>query len=311
MDNHYDTGWDKTFVAKLSKMPRPNHSPGRLGSRVPFHWYRYCNFLIDIAIATGCDSSLNSIDVGCYRGRFTGWMSQRSKKVYAFDPNLRALGFRNDWNNWWTEPVRNKIVYVSAALGAETGTANYHEYRDANNLHRNAAWNSLIDRGHKQRFDFFKNQTLVEDESYSVPVERLDDIIQDSVGFIKIDAEDYDTQVLLGAKNLLEKCQPTVVCEVRSTPGDKTVDLMRSWGYEAYPMGRILQGPVDDNSLCLQNMMFVPSSETEIKNKLISAHNLYVYETQRLLGLGLTADQYHSLNADWISIHLRNLTQAR
>jgi FkbM family methyltransferase len=52
--------------------------------------------------------------------------------------------------------------------------------------------------------------------SYTVPVKRLDDLLQDNdtpVGFIKLDVEGYELSVLLGAKETIEKYKPILYVE--------------------------------------------------------------------------------------------------
>lgn len=50
---------------------------------------------------------------------------------------------------------------------------------------------------------------------------RLDDIIKDDVGFIKIDVEGHELAVLKGATSLINRCRPVLLveCEERHSPG--------------------------------------------------------------------------------------------
>jgi FkbM family methyltransferase len=57
-----------------------------------------------------------------------------------------------------------------------------------------------------------------DDDAFDVPIARLDDYWHKAgapvVNFLKIDAEGSEPRILAGAEHLIEKCRPTVACEV-------------------------------------------------------------------------------------------------
>ena len=61
------------------------------------------------------------------------------------------------------------------------------------------------------------NAKVVQHGGVEVPVRTLDDLWiengREQVGFIKIDTEGFDGQVLLGAKSLLQECRPNLLVE--------------------------------------------------------------------------------------------------
>ncbi len=68
--------------------------------------------------------------------------------------------------------------------------------------------------------------------TYSVPVVTLDSYNFDKVGFIKIDVEGFELEVLKGARSLIERCHPILYIE--DDRRDKSVELrafIRSLGY--------------------------------------------------------------------------------
>ncbi|OJV12703.1 MAG: hypothetical protein BGO21_02870 [Dyadobacter sp. 50-39] len=72
---------------------------------------------------------------------------------------------------------------------------------------------------------------------YQVQLKRLDDLYPDEIDItaIKIDVENYELEVLKGAKNLLERNKPTIYCELWDNEVRYSVfDLVRSIGYEIY-----------------------------------------------------------------------------
>jgi hypothetical protein len=48
----------------------------------------------------------------------------------------------------------------------------------------------------------------------TVPLEKLDNLFKDDVGFIKIDVEGHEAQVLDGASETLIRCQPRLLVEI-------------------------------------------------------------------------------------------------
>lgn len=68
--------------------------------------------------------------------------------------------------------------------------------------------------------------------SYTVPVETLDSYNFDNVGFIKIDVEGFEEQVLLGGKETINKYKPTLYIEDDRIHNRKALrDLIKQMGY--------------------------------------------------------------------------------
>lgn len=72
---------------------------------------------------------------------------------------------------------------------------------------------------------------------YEVPIQRLDDIYtsDDSIVAIKIDVENYEYEVLKGAKDLLVRNKPLIYCELWDNQNrEYALDLLYSIGYESF-----------------------------------------------------------------------------
>lgn len=72
---------------------------------------------------------------------------------------------------------------------------------------------------------------------YEVPVRRLDDIYtnHEHISAIKIDVENFEFEVLSGAKHLLSRCMPIIYCELWDNEKRSSVfDYLSSLGYGAY-----------------------------------------------------------------------------
>lgn len=72
---------------------------------------------------------------------------------------------------------------------------------------------------------------------YDVSVKRVDDLVDGNevVSAIKIDVENYEYEVLMGATNTLKKNKPIVYCELwDNQKRQKVFDLMKSIGYDIF-----------------------------------------------------------------------------
>lgn len=72
---------------------------------------------------------------------------------------------------------------------------------------------------------------------YNVPVKRVDELIgkDEVVSAIKIDVENYEYEVLMGATNVLKKDKPIVYCELWDNQKRRKVfDFMKNIGYKIF-----------------------------------------------------------------------------
>lgn len=98
--------------------------------------------------------------------------------------------------------------------------------------------------------------------TFSVPQYRLDDIPelqQITIDAIKIDVENFEYQVFLGARQLILKNKPVIYCELWDNQNRRNCfELMKEFGYSI----RILNGKAlvafDSELHQTQNFFFVP-----------------------------------------------------
>lgn len=128
-----------------------------------------------------------AIDIGAHVGLWSRALVQRFKRVVAFEPlaPLRACLERN------VESPRLEIVPM--ALGNTHGAVALG-YEGCNS---GAA-------------------RILPDQRGLVPLGRLDDFEFDEVGYIKIDTEGFELEVLRGAERTLRRCRPIVVVEEKA-----------------------------------------------------------------------------------------------
>jgi len=122
-------------------------------------------------------------------------------KVFSFEPmpqNLKALKRVIKYYK-----LKNVTVFETA-LGSEPGELKMIM--------------PIIDNVKMQGLCHFDNNETEKGERFTLPVQKLDDISElqaaKAIGGIKIDVENFEFEVLTGAKNLLLKHKPIIYCEL-------------------------------------------------------------------------------------------------
>jgi FkbM family methyltransferase len=125
-----------------------------------------------------------AIDIGAHVGMWSKHLVQKFKRVVAFEPMtpLRACLERN--------VVSDRLQVIPIALGNEHGAVSFN-YEEG---HTGA---THIDR---QRAGL-------------IPIGKLDDFKLTGVGYIKIDTEGYELNVLEGARETLLANKPVIIVE--------------------------------------------------------------------------------------------------
>lgn len=147
----------------------------------------------------------------------------------------------------------SNIVIKEIALGNEVGETQIFE-------------NWQVNRGGASLVVHDENS-----KSYPVKIEKLDNIITDTVSIIKIDVEGLELDVLKGASNTILKCKPILIVEISDqrtstlSPSNEIVDFINEFGfYKLYKLKggkerrskliEILSNddlPMHDNIICI------------------------------------------------------------
>lgn len=136
-----------------------------------------------------------SIDVGANIGQFTWWMRRYAKQVIAFEPIPELAGkLRRSFTG------DSSVIVREAAASNVSGTADLAIPVNNDGSDRGAAA-SLSN-------DFSSQRTL------TVNLERIDDLDHGPIGFIKIDVEGHELDVLEGARETLLRDHPTLLVEI-------------------------------------------------------------------------------------------------
>lgn len=173
----------------------------------------------------------NIIDVGCNIGIFSLFANKTfpNSNIYSFEPNnitFKILKRTIDINN-----LNNNINIFNCALGDKEGNKKLRISKDAL-----ASGSAIADSQIVSEKNYFSS------ESVNVNITTIDKFVIDKnikkVDFIKIDSEGYEKNILLGAKNTIQKFNPTIVCSAYHLKDDKTEipDLIKSlfkdYGFE-------------------------------------------------------------------------------
>ena len=158
-----------------------------------------------------------AIDVGAHAGHYTHALLKLGAPVVAIDANPKMASFLS-------RLYGDKARIVCAAASSSSGKANLR----------------LPKAGSHGTATIEAQNTSLPWEVDEIEVQKvaLDDIVLEAVGFIKIDVEGHELDVLLGAKGLLVRDHPTILVEVeeRHRPGSTSsvCELLSSLGYHGF-----------------------------------------------------------------------------
>ena len=188
----------------------------------------YIHYLYEKALRRGeaelallprlADAKRASLDVGANRGIYTYALLKCSATVHAFEPNPKLFAFLSRW-------AEGRAQLHSFALGDHAGTM-------ALNIPM-----SSRGRGYSNQGGTLLPVTR-EFRSMPVEVKRLDDLDLGDVGFIKVDVEGYEREVLAGGAALLRHCRPVLLVELEEKhtqrPLPDMVAEICGYGYECF-----------------------------------------------------------------------------
>ena len=156
------------------------------------------------------------LDIGANVGHHTLFFSAQAKQVHAFEPFPEVANILEARLN--ENQIHNVVVH-RIGLGSKKEQMRYY----APPAENTGIGSFVADRS-------YRNKPYGE-----LPIERGDDVIQDRVGFIKIDVEHFEREVLLGIQDILHTSKPVVFLEFFAK-NFLSEDDFRSLtkGYDAY-----------------------------------------------------------------------------
>ena len=160
------------------------------------------------------------MDVGAYKGVYTYFISKYSKIVYAFEPNPKSYKI--------LKKIVNKNVKVFPYALSDKSSSDFLKIPKGK-------------KGYSNQGGSIRNVKL--DKNFGklkVETKKIDDLKLKNIGFIKIDAEGVELQVLKGAKKLIKKYKPTLLIEIEeryiSEPIEKTLNKILNLGYRGFAL---------------------------------------------------------------------------
>jgi len=164
------------------------------------------------------DPKRASVDAGANRGIYTFWLQRFSRHVYAYEPNPKMFEILK-------RGVKGNVTVKPIALSNESsermlripmrrkGYSNQGASLDPNVINRNYG-------------------------EVEVTSKRLDEEDLDNVGFIKIDVEGHEFEVLEGARETIRRDRPVLLIEIEEnryeTPIETLLKRVTDLGYKCF-----------------------------------------------------------------------------
>ncbi len=136
-----------------------------------------------------------TIDVGANCGLYTRELARLSRSVHAFEPSP-------DMATLLRQTSASNVAVHEVALSDHNGEASLLVPQGEGGLVHGLA--SI-----EPQPELLARPCVAK----SVPTARLDDVMQQDIGFVKIDVEGHELSVLQGAVGLIERCEPVFLVE--------------------------------------------------------------------------------------------------
>ena len=172
-----------------------------------------------------------SIDIGVYRGIYSYHLLKYSEFVYSFEANSLLMDkIKKSFKNI------NNIKIENLAISSSSGTTELKiPFRD-----------EKVEYDYEQKYQLgiasIHSANDLDNLSYhSINVKKitLDEYqFKHKIGFIKIDVEGHEKNVLEGAKNLIKKNKPNLLVEIEERHSqlkvEDTINFINNLGYKSY-----------------------------------------------------------------------------
>jgi len=196
------------------------------------------------------DLKRTTLDVGSNRGLYAVAALRCSLRVIAFEP-------QRDFASFLRRYLPTSVEVHECAVSDTAGTATLLVPADPR-FHAEARLS---------RADNAASGTSPGSVPVVVPTIRLDDMVHEQVGLIKIDVEGHELAVLNGASRLIESSRPNIVIEIedRHRPGAvrdafKWFQAKQYRGYYLRDNALMLtDGVGEERSLRAYNFIFLPA----------------------------------------------------
>ena len=201
-----------------------------------------------------------SIDIGIYRGIYSYHLLKCSEFVYAFEANSLLMDkIKKSFKNI------NNIKIENLAISSSSGIAELKiPFRD-----------KKVEYDYEQKYQLgiasIHSENDLGNLSYhSINVKKiaLDEYqFKHKIGFIKIDVEGHELDIIRGAKNLLKRDKPNLLVEIEERhtgiSPEQVIREIKGHGYKCFILGKnfILEevGVERDFKFKNNNFIFIPN----------------------------------------------------
>ena len=179
------------------------------------------------------NKNLDSIDVGVYRGVYSYKLAKITKHVHAFEPNPLIYPYLKEN---LSKIIKNISLYNIAASDT-AGFANLKIPNRFNNLNKKD-----YEEMYKLGASTIHEKNILKNNSYiskQVKKNKLDNLLKDKkIGFIKIDVEGHEKNVIIGASKIIKNDKPVLLVEIEEKhTQDKVINIInfiKTFGYKSY-----------------------------------------------------------------------------
>jgi len=142
------------------------------------------------------------VDVGANLGYVSLYLATRCKHVYSFEP--QAVVFLQLCANLFLNQRFNVTPY-NVGLHSHTTFLDFADHQ--------SGWVGTSDYSDYNKIRSIGSISLRASVEGTIPAKRLDEVMNDKVDFIKIDAQGADIDVLIGAQDLVTAYHPIIIFE--------------------------------------------------------------------------------------------------
>ena len=177
------------------------------------------------------DKSKDALDIGVYRGVYTYKLSKFFKTVHSFEPNPLLYPYLEKNLN---KIIKNLKLY-NLALSDSNGETE---------LKLPARSKSIFNDNIEELFQLgaatmHPNNDVKDYKKVPILMRKLDDIrIENKIGFIKIDVEGHEKNVVLGGLETIKRNKPVLLIEIEQKhtkkPVEQTINFIKSLNYNAF-----------------------------------------------------------------------------
>ena len=204
------------------------------------------------------DKTKVALDIGVYRGVYSYKFSKFFKHVHSFEPNPLLFPYLN---KNLKKIIRNIELYNFALSDVSGETVLKLPLRSGSIFKDNIE--ELYQLG---AASIHPKNEFNQSKKVNVRMEKLDNIQIKNIGFIKIDVEGHELEVIKGAKETINKYNPILLVEIEKRhskrPVNETINFINNLGYECFfaseknliPINKLKDKSVENN------YFFLPSN---------------------------------------------------